>query len=97
MSEPPGDERIHGAARLFRAMGEPGRLAVLAALLGEDHTVSELAAAVGAPVSQVSHRLRLLEADGLIRKRRDGRHTWVALADDHVRRIVADGLAHGDE
>jgi ArsR family transcriptional regulator len=45
----------------------------------------------------MSHRLRLLRSDGLVRSRRDGRHIYYALSDDHVVELIANALAHAAE
>jgi DNA-binding transcriptional ArsR family regulator len=93
----PERDRIERAAVLFRALGDPGRLSMLLMLRGGEACVSELAAATGEALNTVSQRLALLEKDALVRKRREGRHVFYALADDHVRCIIEDGLDHGSE
>lgn len=93
----PDAARIERAAALFRALGDPGRLSALLLLTDGEACVSDLAERLGGPLPTISQRLKLLEKDGLVRRRRDGRHILYALADDHVRCIIADGLVHGDE
>lgn len=93
----PERARIERAAALFRAMGDPGRLSMLLLLRGGEVCVSELAGVTGEALNTVSQRLGLLEKDALVRKRREGRHVYYALADDHVRCIIEDGLDHGSE
>lgn len=93
----PERTRVERAAALFRAMGDPGRLTMLLLLREGEVCVSELAGATDEALNTVSQRLGLLEKDGLVRKRREGRHVYYALADDHVRCIIEDGLDHGSE
>jgi ArsR family transcriptional regulator, lead/cadmium/zinc/bismuth-responsive transcriptional repressor len=83
------------AASFLRAMGEEGRLHVLALLArGEDACVSELATALDTDVSTISHRLRVLRSEGLVRRRRAGRHVYYRLEDEHVRHLLEAALDH---
>jgi len=88
---------IERAVRLFRALGDEARLRTLEMLMGREVCVSELAAASSEQVSTVSHRLRLLRSEGLVERRRDGRHIYYSLADDHVIQLVRNALEHADE
>lgn len=86
-------------ADMFRLLGEPGRTRILFALLDAGELcVSELAVAVHAPETSVSHALRLLRTAGIVRNRRGGRNVFYALDDAHVRAVLAlcrDHLRHG--
>jgi ArsR family transcriptional regulator, lead/cadmium/zinc/bismuth-responsive transcriptional repressor len=93
----PSRESLEDAARLFRTLGDAGRLQVLQALTSGEACVSELATAFGAELPTMSHRLRLLRSDGLVRSRREGRHIYYALSDDHVVELITNALAHAGE
>ena len=45
----------------------------------------------------MSHQLRLLKANKLVRFRRDGKTIYYALDDDHVRSMIALGMEHVEE
>lgn len=76
---------------LFRLLGDPTRVRVLEALLvGEEMCVCDIAATIGALETTVSQALRFLRATGAVQARRDGRMVYYALADDTVRRLLAD-------
>jgi ArsR family transcriptional regulator, lead/cadmium/zinc/bismuth-responsive transcriptional repressor len=75
-------------------MGEEGRLHVLALLARDDACVSELAMALSTDVSTISHRLRVLRSEGLVRRRRVGRHVYYRLEDEHVRHLLEAALEH---
>ncbi|CQD15550.1 helix-turn-helix domain-containing protein [Mycobacterium europaeum] len=65
--------------QLMRMASHPVRWALLSELVGGDHRVRELAAAVGEPQNLVSYHLRLLRSAGLVHARRssfDGRDTY---------------------
>ena len=76
---------------LFRLLGDPTRVRLLEALLlGEELCVCDLAATVGALETTVSQALRLLRAARVVRTRRAGRMVFYSLADDALRRLLAD-------
>ncbi len=94
---PYSDEAVERAAGLFRAAGDPARLRILERMMGREVCVSELAAVESEAMSTVSQRLRLLRADGLVSRRREGRHVYYSLADDHVAQLVKNALDHASE
>jgi DNA-binding transcriptional ArsR family regulator len=87
-------------ASLFRLLGDPTRTRILYTLVDTDELpVCDIAEAIGAGESTVSHALRLLRTAGVVRNRRNGRHVHYRLDDDHVRRVLAlsrDHLRHAD-
>lgn len=85
------------AVRLFKALGDEARLRTLEMLVGREACVSELAAATDEQISTVSHRLRLLRSEGLVNRRRDGRHIYYSLADQHVFELIQNALEHANE
>jgi len=90
-------EAVERAVRLFKALGDEARLRTLDLLVAGEACVSELAEATGERVSTVSHRLRLLRSEGLVKRRRDGRHIFYALTDRHVVELLENALVHALE
>ena len=56
--------------------------------------VCDLAAVIGASESSVSHQLRILRTNKLVRFRRDGKILYYSLADDHVITLFRQALEH---
>ena len=82
-------------AELFRLLGDPNRIRILYALAAaEELCVHELAEAVEASETKVSQAMRLLRTAGAVRNRRDGRHVYYRLDDDHVRSLLDISRAH---
>jgi DNA-binding transcriptional ArsR family regulator len=90
-------EVLDAAARFFRAAGDPARLRILLELRAGELCVSELAAQSADELSTVSQRLRVLHVEGLLRKRRDGKHILYRLADGHVQALVESAVSHAEE
>lgn len=93
----PSDREICRAAQMSAAMGEPGRLRILAFLLQGPCCVSELTAETGDSLSLVSQRLKILAAARLLKRRREGKHVYYRLADEHVRVLVENLLSHAND
>ncbi len=85
------------AASIFRALGDPNRLRLLVLLMGGERCVTELADVLQDGLSAVSQRLRLLRSERLVAYRRDGKHIYYALADQHVADLVSNALDHACE
>lgn len=81
-------------AELFRMFADTTRIGILSALSTSEMCVGDLAETVGLSVSAVSHQLRLLRAGRLVKCRREGKQMLYALADDHVRVMIQNGMDH---
>jgi DNA-binding transcriptional ArsR family regulator len=91
------DEAFERAAALFRAAGDLARLRLLHKLDTGEHCVSELALASETKLSTLSQQLRVLHQERIVKRRRDGKHIFYSLADDHVRELIRAALQHADE
>ena len=91
------DEAFERAASLFRAAGDVARLKLLDRLADGEWCVTELAEAAGVGLSTVSQQLRLLRAERIVSRRRDGKHIYYRLTDAHVRELIESALEHAAE
>ena len=67
------------------------------ALFEEELCVGDIAAILNLSQSSVSHQLRILKDNKLVKFRRDGKSIYYALDDDHVRSILKLGMEHVEE
>jgi DNA-binding transcriptional ArsR family regulator len=81
-------------ARLFAVLGDPTRQRMLAALGDGELCVCDLALATGINRTTVSHQLRILRENHLVKHRRDGRVLFYSLDDDHVAHILGVASEH---
>ncbi|MBZ0292771.1 MAG: metalloregulator ArsR/SmtB family transcription factor [Anaerolineae bacterium] len=79
---------------LFKALGDPTRLRIISLLLENELCVHTLEVALGMSQSAISHQLRVLRQMNLVRFRKEGRHVYYTLDDDHVHELVKQGLLH---
>ena len=85
------------AAALFRALGDTSRLRLLERLAGGEYCVTELAAEFDEGISTISQRLKILRAEGIVRRRREGKHIYYSLRDHHISALIASAIEHAQE
>ena len=78
----------------FKMLGNPARIRILLLLMEQDANVSDLAEQLGMTQSAVSHQLNLLKSNKLVKRRRDGKMIFYALADEHVEMVIEKGAEH---
>ena len=81
-------------ARMFKALSDPTRVRIISALAQDELCVHELAACLRMSQSAISHQLRSLREMRLVRRRKEGRHVYYTLDDDHIRDLFRQGLEH---
>lgn len=79
---------LAGAARFFRVLGDPTRLAIVRLLATRPHTVSELMAATGEAQSKVSNHLACLRWCRVAEAERQGQRMLYRLVDPSIAELV---------
>jgi len=90
----PEEETLYDLAELFKIFGDSTRIRILYVLSESELCVCDLAQLLGMSQNAVSHQLRVLKNSKLVRYRRSGKMIFYSLADDHVRRIINQGMEH---
>jgi ArsR family transcriptional regulator len=80
-------QQLRLIAERFKALAEPSRLEILAALRQGERTVSQILQATGLGQANVSKHLQVLYTAGFVERRKDGPNTWYRLADHDVMRL----------
>ena len=91
------EQELCDVAELYRVFGDKTRVTILYTLVDAERGVSEIAETMGMSLSAVSHQLRILKGARLVRARRVGKTVFYALADDHVRTVIGQGMEHVTE
>jgi len=81
-------------AEVFKTLSDPSRVRIISALAHAELCVYDLSAALGMSQSAVSHQLRSLREMRLVRYRKQGRHVYYQLDDEHIRDLFRRGLEH---
>ena len=87
----PKEEELYDLAELYT------RIRILFVLFEAEVCVCDLAAALQMTQSAISHQLRILKQNKLVKSRREGKSIFYSLADGHVRTIINQGLEHIEE
>jgi ArsR family transcriptional regulator, lead/cadmium/zinc/bismuth-responsive transcriptional repressor len=93
----PAREQIETAAAMFRALGDPERLRLLVRLADGEACVSELAEEEDVNITTVSARLKTLHAARLVKRRREAKHVFYMLTDEHVLPLIHNAIDHAAE
>ncbi len=87
-------ENMEKVCNLFRVLAEPSRMKIVMALLQGETCVYHIAEGVGGAQSAVSHQLRILKDNGIVKSRREGQSILYSLADEHIIKIIEMASEH---
>lgn len=93
----PEEEELYDLAELFKVFGDSTRIRILFVLFEAEVCVCDLAEVLHMTQSAVSHQLKILKQNKLVKSRREGKSIFYSLADSHVRTIIDQGLEHIEE
>lgn len=93
----PEETELYDLAELFKVFGDSTRIRILFVLFEAEVCVCDLAQVLNMTQSAISHQLRILKQNKLVKNRREGKSIFYSLADDHVRTIIAQGREHIEE
>ena len=92
--EIPDLDMLFELADLFKVFGDSTRLRIMYAISDEELSVLSIAETLGMEQSTISHQLRVLRNNKLVRARREGKQIYYPLDDDHVKKIIEMGIDH---
>ena len=93
----PEETELYDLAELFKVFGDSTRIRILFVLFEAEVCVCDLAKVLNMTQSAISHQLRILKQNKLVKSRREGKSIFYSLADDHVRTIINQGRDHIEE
>jgi len=93
-NEKPDLDLLFELADLFKVFGDSTRLRIMYAIADGEMSVLSIADALNMEQSTISHQLRVLRNNKLVRARRDGKQIYYSLDDDHVKRMIKMGIDH---
>lgn len=87
-------ELIPRAATFFKVVGDETRMKILCTIAEDEVCVNDIAEKIDMTKSAVSHQLKLLKAEGLVKARREGKNIYYSLDDQHVIDIIDIAFTH---
>ena len=82
------EDTLFDICNLLKILGEPSRIKIVLALAEGEMCVYHIVKAVGSNQSAVSHQLRILRENKVIKARREGQNIIYSLDDEHIMQIV---------
>ena len=76
----PPDEILYDLAELFKVFGDTTRIRILYALFESELCVNDMAQLLGLSQTAVSHQLRVLKNNKLVRFRKEGKIVFYSLS-----------------
>ena len=102
----PDEDQLYDLAEVFKVFGDSTRIRILFVLfeaevcvcdLEAELCVCDIAQLLNMTQSAISHQLRILKQNRLVKNRRDGKSVFYSLADSHVKTIISQGMEHIQE
>ena len=81
-------------AELFKALADPTRVRIVSLLAHTELCVGDLCLVLGMSQPAVSYQLRILRTLHIVNARKEGKHVFYHLADEHVHQLYRQGLEH---
>lgn len=93
----PDEDQLYDLAEVFKVFGDSTRIKILYVLFEAEMCVCDIAQLLNMTQSAISHQLRILKQNRLVKNRRDGKSVFYSLADGHVKTIISQGMEHIQE
>lgn len=93
----PIESELYDLADLFKVFGDSTRIKILYVLYENEMCVFDIAKLLNMTQSAISHQLRVLKQNRLVKYRKDGKTVLYTLADEHVFTILSQGIEHVEE
>ena len=92
----PADGQIAEMGARFKVISEPSRLKILLALAAGELCVDHITEAVDGNQSAVSHQLKTLKDNKIIKSRREGKNILYSVSDRHILTMIEMAKEHLD-
>ena len=88
------DKMFNKVSTFFKVVGDATRLKILYALDNNEMCVCDIANLLNMTKSSISHQLKLLKDNGLVKSRKSGKEVYYMLDDEHVSNVVEIACVH---
>jgi DNA-binding transcriptional ArsR family regulator len=90
-------EAASNVAELFKTFGDTTRVQILELLTKGELCVGEICESLGMSQSSISHQLRLMRHNQLLKRCKVGRHIYYSIKDEHIFNLLNQGIDHVEE
>ena len=88
------DSMFTKVGTFFKIVGDDTRLKILYALDNNEMCVCDIANLLNMTKSSISHQLKILKDNGLVKSRKSGKEVYYMLDDEHVSDVVEIATTH---
>lgn len=89
-----GEVEIEKMSAVYRMLSDPTRLKILLGLMQGEMCVYHLTDVCGGTQSGVSHQLRVLRDNKIVKAKRLGQTVEYSIIDEHIREMIELGIKH---
>lgn len=90
-------QNIVQTVELFKIFSDYTRISIIDLLVNSEYCVQDIADALGASQSAVSHQLKLLRDRHVVKTRKQGKQVFYSLQDNHIKEMFLIGYRHATE
>ena len=87
-------DEIQKVSQLYKVLSDPSRLSILILLKNKELNVSAIGEELSMEQSAVSHQLKLLRENHVVKSRREGKVIYYSLDDHHVIDLLNQTFEH---
>lgn len=91
------DNILFDVAELFKIFSDSTRIRILYSLYDSEKNVTQISNILNMNQSAISHQLRILKSNKLVKSKRKGKTILYSLDDDHIYNIINQGIEHINE
>ena len=91
------ETQFYRISDFFGILGDSTRIKILWALDNGEMCVGDIAVVLSMTKSAVSHQLRVLKENRLVKNRRQGKNVYYSLTDSHIKDIIERAVEHINE
>ena len=90
----PDDDLLFDVSDFFKILGDSTRLRILCAIDNEEMCVCDIANLLNMTKSSISHQLKVLKIDRLVKSKKNGKEVYYSLNDEHVKMVLEIAIEH---
>jgi ArsR family transcriptional regulator len=91
------DEQAQLLSEFFKLYSDQTRIRIIELLSCDEVCVHDIASVLDMSQSSISHQLKTLRQHRIVKTRKEGKHIFYSLNDDHIMQIFKNGLDHINE
>ena len=85
---------LEQTTKFFKILGDGTRFKIITILLEGEMCVCDIAATLDMTHSSISHQLKILRENRVVKNRKEGKVVYYSLNDNHLKNIILQGLEH---